>query len=276
MSGSDAISPTAHYTGYVWARNGLSHPALVTAEGRLFYSALAPAMRASRALSGPSLEAYLLARHRAIDAGLQTAITTHGVTQVIEIAAGLSPRGWRFAQRFGDAITYIEADLPAMAARKRRALQRIGSLSARHQVRDLDALRDDGALSLAALAAELRPGGGLAVITEGLTGYLSPDDLSGLWRRIATVAGGFEAGRYLSDLHLGGSPPFEVRVGRRLLSAFVRGGVYLHFPDSAHAETALRDAGFAVARVAPARAPGASGGAVAHTLEASTTDRGRQ
>ena len=34
MSGSDAISPTAHYTGYVWARNGLSHPALETPEGR--------------------------------------------------------------------------------------------------------------------------------------------------------------------------------------------------------------------------------------------------
>lgn len=275
MSGSDAISPTAHYTGYVWARNGLSHPGLVTAQGRLFYRALAPAMRASRALSGSSLEAYLLARHQALDAGLQTAITEHGITQVIEIAAGLSPRGWRFAQRLGDAITYIEADLPAMAARKRRALERIGSLSQRHQVRDLDALRDDGPLSLAALAAELRPAGGVVVVSEGLTGYLSPDDLGGLWRRVATVTGGFDAGRYLSDLHLGGSPPLEVRVGRRLLSAFVRGGVYLHFPDRAHAEAALRDAGFAAAHVAPAPAP-RGGGETAHILEASTTDRGRR
>ena len=163
-----------------------------------------------------------------------------------------------------------------MAARKRRALERIGSLSVRHQVRDLDALRDAGALSLSALASELRPGGGLVVITEGLTGYLSPHDLAGLWRRIATVAGGFRAGRYLSDLHLGGSPPLEVRVGRRLLSAFVRGGVYLHFSDGAHAETALYDAGFATARVTPARAPGAGRETMAHTLEASTTDRGRR
>ena len=30
VSPSEAISPTAHYTGYVWARNGLSHPALST------------------------------------------------------------------------------------------------------------------------------------------------------------------------------------------------------------------------------------------------------
>ncbi len=35
MSSSDAISPTAHYTGYVWARNGLSHPELETLEGRV-------------------------------------------------------------------------------------------------------------------------------------------------------------------------------------------------------------------------------------------------
>ncbi len=275
MSGPDAISPTAHYTGYVWARNGLSHPALVTAQGRALFTALQPAMRASRALSGPSLEAYLLTRHRAIDAGLQAAITQHGITQVIEVAAGLSPRGWRFVQRFGDAITYIEADLPAMAARKRRALERIGSLSERHQVRDLDALRTDGPLSLGALAAELRRAGGLAVITEGLTGYLSPDDLAGLWRRIATVVGGFDAGRYLSDLHLGGSPPPEVRIGRRLLSAFVRSGVYLRFAGGADAEAALRDAGFAAAHVAPA--PRLRGrGETAHILEASTTDRGRR
>ena len=30
---STAISPTAHYTGQVWSRNGLSHPELATREG---------------------------------------------------------------------------------------------------------------------------------------------------------------------------------------------------------------------------------------------------
>ena len=40
--GSDAISPTAHYTGHVWVRNGLSHPELATREGRVMFDA-APA-----------------------------------------------------------------------------------------------------------------------------------------------------------------------------------------------------------------------------------------
>lgn len=49
MSGSNAISPTAHYTGYVWARNGLSHPALSTREGEVLFASLQPAMLASLA-----------------------------------------------------------------------------------------------------------------------------------------------------------------------------------------------------------------------------------
>ena len=44
----DRIGPTAHYTGYVWARNGLSHPELATTEGRILFDSLQPAMLASR------------------------------------------------------------------------------------------------------------------------------------------------------------------------------------------------------------------------------------
>ena len=63
----DRIGPTAHYTGYVWARNGLSHPELATTEGRILFDSLQPAMLASRALGGPTLEAYLLAHLVPVD-----------------------------------------------------------------------------------------------------------------------------------------------------------------------------------------------------------------
>ncbi|HET9103078.1 MAG TPA: class I SAM-dependent methyltransferase [Solirubrobacteraceae bacterium] len=267
---SETISPTAHYTGHVWARHGLSHPALDTAEGRVLFGLLRPATALSQAVGGPSLEGYLLARHAAIDARLKDAIAAGTVAQVVEIAAGMSPRGWRFTTRDGGPLTYVEADLPAMAARKRRALARIGSLGPQHRVVDLDALRDGGPGSLPALAAELDRDQGVAVITEGLTGYLAPADLAGLWRRIAAFLDGFPRGLYISDLHLGGTPPPEVRVFRLLLSAFVRGGVYLHFADAAAAQAALREAGFARAGVVPARGPGSGRGETAHILEAST------
>ena len=272
----DRIGPTAHYTGYVWARNGLSHPELETREGRVLFDSLQPGMLVSRAAGGATLEAYLLARHRAIDALLERAIQTGEVSQVIEVACGLSPRGWRFAQRYPRQLTYVEADLPEMAERKRAALERIGSLGEHHRVREVDALRDDGGPgSLARLAAELDPREGLAIITEGLLGYLSTDAVNGLWGRFARTLDGFAAGRYISDLHLGGAVTTQVRAFRVLLSVFVRGRVYLHFEDAREAETALLSAGFRAAHVRPAvvvtgqdRSPGSG---LANILEASTT-----
>jgi len=274
MTAPDNISPTAHYTGEVWRRAGLSHPWLATTEGRVMFDALHPLMAVSHAAGGPSLETYLLARHLAIDARLEHAIQHHGVTQVLEVAAGMSPRGWRFTRRHGERLTYVEADLPGMAERKRRALERIGALSDHHRVRTLDALRDGGPDSLAAVAGELDPERGLAIITEGLLGYLPTDAVVGLWRRCAATLGGFAGGRYLSDLHLGTALSPVVRVVRIGLSAVVRGRVHLHFDGPAEAEAQVRACGFAAATVAPAarlaELPPQSQGSAAHILEAST------
>ena len=272
MSGSSAISPTAHYTGYVWARNGLSHPALQTREGRVLFDAMRPMNAISDALGGVTLETYLLTRHRAIDVLLERAIDQTGVSQVVEVACGLSPRGWRFTRRYGDQLTYVEADLPEMAERKRRALARMGALGERHRVVKIDALRDHGPGSLDAIAAELDPERNLAIITEGLLGYLHSAAVDGIWRRFARTLQRFPRGRYISDLHLAAVQNVQVRIFRVFLSAFVRGGVYLHFDNAAEGEAALVRAGFEQATVhqavtlAPERVPG---GTLAHILEAS-------
>ncbi|MPY80449.1 MAG: class I SAM-dependent methyltransferase [Actinophytocola sp.] len=245
--GSDRISPTAHYTGYVWVRNELSHPALATGAGRLFYNALAPANAASVRLGQPHLEHYLLARHEVIDHLLTEAIEQGSVAQVIEVAAGLSGRGFRFTRRFDD-VTYVEADLPAMAERKRRMLRATGEQAATHRVEDIDAMRDSGPGSLADLASSLNQSKGLAIITEGLVNYFDVTSVTAMWARFAHVLGGFPAGRYLSDIHLGSANENRLnRTAVALLSAFVRGQVHLHFTGTADAEAALRKAGFAAA-----------------------------
>jgi O-methyltransferase involved in polyketide biosynthesis len=275
VSRSESISPTAHYTGYVWARNGLSHPELATTEGRLLFEALRPVIAAGRALGGASLENYLLARHRAIDALLERTIDDEGITQVLEVACGLSPRGWRFSERYGDRITYVEADLPDMAARKRRALERMGSLGERHRVVALDALEDTGPRSLASVTDKLDPGQGLAIITEGLLSYLSTETVEEIWRRFARTLQGFARGRYISDVHLAGLQSPQVRIFRVILSAFVRGRVYLHFASAHDGEAALLRAGFdaATVRRAAELAPEelGRGSELAHILEASTS-----
>jgi O-methyltransferase involved in polyketide biosynthesis len=155
--------------------------------------------------SWPGITTLWSERRQRPDARLKRAIEAGEVSQVIEVAAGLSPRGWRFTRRYGEQLVYVEADLPGMAEHKRAALQRIGSLGERHRVSEIDVLRDDdGPGSLAAVAGELDPGQGLAIVTEGLLGYLPSDAVAAIWRRFATRLGGFAAGRYLSDLHLGG------------------------------------------------------------------------
>jgi O-methyltransferase involved in polyketide biosynthesis len=252
--GSAAISPTAHYTGHVWNRNDLSHPALATLEGRVFFEALRPVMRLTSALGSPRLESFLLARHRAIDRLLERAIDDDDITQVIEVACGMSPRGWRFSERYGSRLTYLEADLPGMASRKRRALERIGSNSSTHRVVELDALSDRGRGSLGEAVATLDPERGLVIITEGLLSYFAIGEVLELWRRFADALAGFRTGLYLSDLHVSADNPSgpQVPVFLALLSTFVRGPVRVHFRDESDTVAALTGAGFAEASALPA------------------------
>jgi O-methyltransferase involved in polyketide biosynthesis len=275
VSSSDRISPTAHYTGWVWARNGLSHPELETLEGRAMYESVRPAMAVSGALGRDTLEAYLLARHRAIDFLLEQAIEAGTVSQVLEVACGLSPRGWRFSQKHGEHLTYVEADLPGMAGRKRAALEKMNSLTDHHRVVEIDALRDDGPDSLASVGEALDPERGVAIITEGLLGYLDTDSVMGVWNRFAALLHGFPSGLYMSDLHLGVDTSPEIRAFRLMLSGFVRGGVHLHFQDAEEAVAALRAAGFDAASLTPAADIGGRqekrGGHRVHIIEASTT-----
>jgi O-methyltransferase involved in polyketide biosynthesis len=242
------ISPTAHYTGYVWYRNGLSHPALRTRTGWALFQALRPMNAAYRVAGAPTLEAMLLARHRVIDHLLGEAIEGGRVGQVIEIAAGLSPRGLRFASRYRDrGLVYVEGDLPGMRARKQAALASANEPTGDHHLVELDALADDGSQSLAAVAARLLdPAVGTAVITEGLLPYFSPEAVVGMWERFARVLGGFPAGLYLSDLHLEGETMGVrgARVFQALLSAFARGQVHVYFGAETDAEAALTEAGF--------------------------------
>jgi O-methyltransferase involved in polyketide biosynthesis len=268
---SDAISPTAHYTGFVWARNGLSHPALQTTEGRVLFELVRPSMIASAALGQGTLESYLMARHTAIDAVLKREIESGAVTQVLEVACGLSPRGWRFTQKYGDRLTYVEADLPAMAARKRSALQRMGSLSDRHRVEDIDVLSEGG---VSTVTEDLDRSAGLAIITEGLLGYLPTDSVHEVWKKFSSVLSEFTAGRYIAELHLRTIQTAQIRAFRLVLQAFVRGRVYLHFDSEQSAREALLSDGFrsvAIERatdLAP-RVEG-TGSRLAHIIEAST------
>ncbi len=274
--GGARISPTAHFTGHVWYRNGLGDPALRTRAGKLLVAAFSPIDRAARLAGGPALEDVLLGRHRTIDDRLERAIERGEVEQVLEVAAGLSPRGLRFVRRHADRIVYIEGDLPAMARRKREALSHADEpVGSHHLVVDIDALADRGPTSLADVATRhLDPARGLAIITEGLLNYFDRRAVEAMWARFARVLSRHRCGLYLSDLHLGEDIE-RVRGARAfaaLLSVFARGRVHFHFAGEGQAGRALLAAGFAEARFFPAgRARAASGAAApVRILEART------
>lgn len=201
-----------------------------------------------------SLDTLMRTRHLGIDYLLEQAIESGKVSQVIELAAGLSGRGWRMAKQYADRLTYIETDLPAMAAVKREMLATAGLLSNQHRVVDVDALLDEGPLSLAALCKTLDPDQGLAIVTEGLLSYLNPTTAKALWLRISGQLQGFKHGLYISDGYIQSEvQSLSSTLIRSVLQPFVRGRLHNHYDSAKDAQEKLKAHGFTQATLHAAR-----------------------
>lgn len=275
---TSSISFTAHYTGFVWYRHGLCGPAFATAQGRLYYTLLQPFEGLARCIIGSDIRTTLLQRHFLIDRELEDLIARHPDLQVLELACGLSPRGHRFASAHA-GISYLEADLPGMAARKRALLATLPAAPARHRVVDCNILETTGDQSIeAVIARECSPARPLVVITEGLVNYFELPVISRVWARLAQVLRGFPLGVYLSDVY----PEVEghrfaglIRAANRSLKAASRSHFTLHFASDDGICRHLEALGFRhVAAFNPDRestpAPAARGGAIVRVFRAET------
>lgn len=250
MSQPENISPTAYATGAMWHRYGLSHPGLVTFKGRMLDRAFGGLAGGVKLATGLSFDDLMRARHLGIDSQLDAAIASGQVTQVVELAAGLSPRGWRYCQRYGQRIRYIETDLPHMLVEKQRLLNAAGLQTPQHQLQVLNVLKAEGEGSLAALAAQLDPDQGVAIITEGLMNYLNPTQARQLWRNIAATLANFSAGQYLSDFYLAGENRGVVMtVFGGMLQGFVRGRLHIHFRNEDEVSDSFAGFGFAHSQI---------------------------
>ena len=241
------ISPSAHYTGFVWYRHQLAAPAFVTGFGRWVHALLRPITWGARVGFGLDLESLLLQRHLLIDARLTHAIEHEGVEQVVEIACGLSPRGRRFSARYPQ-LRYLEADLPQMAARKRLLLAGQGWLNNQHQVKNVDILAAQGTGSLASLFADLDPTRPVLVITEGLVNYFELAVIEGFWSRLAAQLQRFPQATYLTELYpdLQEHPRYrQLRWGVELVGRLTRGHYPLHYRDAETIAAGFACCGFA-------------------------------
>jgi O-methyltransferase involved in polyketide biosynthesis len=245
MSKSSNISPTALITGHMWYRYGLSHRAFTNAAGRsldrLFSKLAQPAIK----VTGLSFDDLMLARHRGIDDALTQAIDTGHVTQVIELAAGLSPRGWRMTKKYGESILYVETDLPHMITRKETLLDRNRLRGPRHSVQAINVLSASGADSLAALFDSLDPTQGVAIISEGLLNYLDDQQLMFALNNIANVLQAHEHNIFLADYYLNDEIKGVITTTfLAMLKTFVRGHVSIHDANVEMATSRLKQCGF--------------------------------
>jgi O-methyltransferase involved in polyketide biosynthesis len=191
------ISPTAHYTAYVWHRLRLPYADLfATPTGRtLFWSFRAAGEWMAAASPGlPSMVQYLELRHRAIEHALDQIEPD----RIVEIGAGLSRRGVTWVLDRG--VQYTEVDLPHMVEAKRAVLRRHGlaqRLGDRLTQVAKDALSPDfGAWLGEHLVGAQRP----VVITEGVLGYFELPERERIARSIAEGLAAVGRGTFLSDL----------------------------------------------------------------------------
>jgi O-methyltransferase involved in polyketide biosynthesis len=206
------ISPTAHYTAYVWYRLGLPNSEFfATDEGRRLFWGFRLAGEWIAAVSPrlPSMMQYLELRHRLIDGALDEIAPD----RVVELGAGLSRRGVTWA---GKGVRYIEIDLPHMIREKRRRIDAAGA-AVRDLVQDRLVLAPVDVLGegfhpflVSALRGAERP----LVVAEGVLAYFSIPERRKIAQDIARALRSTGGGIFLADL--------RSKQGRRAVGVAVR------------------------------------------------------
>lgn len=234
------ISFTAHYTGYIWYQMGISHPAFATAKGKTLAALVHPIESWAEKYVGGSMRTTLKQRHTMLDAHLEELIQLHPDLQVLEIACGLSPRGWWFRQHHPN-ICYRELDLPDMAATKQAALQQIEPHV--DDVLSVDLFTE----AFANVFKVFDPKRPLVIISEGLINYFEKPLLQQLIQAIATYGRDFKELHYLTDLY---PEPTQNKLATiiwnssRLLKLMSRSAFSFHFKTPAEVESFFHEAGF--------------------------------
>jgi O-methyltransferase involved in polyketide biosynthesis len=242
------VSPTAHYTSYIWVKHGLSPSEFRTPTGFLLYWILEPVMILSRLLEGSTIEDTILARHQMIDQRLNKWIQSGEISQIVEIASGLSGRGQRISARY-DNITYIETDFADMILLKQQMVAKRGQKENHHFI-PLNVLLADGPESLShVFSHELQIAQGTAVITEGLLSYLTHSQLTDFWSRLSAELKKYPLGVYLSDIRLAcdNNDAYSTMMNQ-IISKFVGGSVVIHYFSQDELKSDLTSFGFQMAK----------------------------
>lgn len=234
--GCDRISITAHFTAQVWAREGLPWAACFdTSRGRWIHRLMTPSRAVLSRLGYTTLPQRLVQRHRILNALVEQLRPV----QLIELGAGLSPRGLTFSQTHAAAA--IDVDLPAMIAYKRERLP--AELPPGYRLAGVDLVRsEDYFQDIGANVA-----GPTVVVSEGLLNYFPLDVQRRLLGRIVLLLRACGGGTFLYDTYHQADIDRLGVVGqamRRFICTGARTRDAELMPDGAASEHMLREAGF--------------------------------
>ncbi len=252
ISDHSPVSLTGHFTGFVWCNNHLSPPSFSSLLGKAMYYGIKPLDWLSNLAIGLKLETMLLQRHCLIDELVNQAIND-GVTQIVEIASGLSARSMRVLQNHPDLVMqYIEADLPDMVRWKTKRLQKEGFKDERHQLIECNILRTEGRLSIEQLLESLDKTQKTLVISEGLVNYFPLPVIEGFWTRLAYALSKFKEADYLFEIwpKVPDHPFAPIIFGtQKVIELVTRQEVPLHYTSDRQIKAALEGCGFSLASV---------------------------
>ena len=249
---SKGIQRMAYYTGEVWCRHGLSIAALGTAQGRFLYRALEPFEQLGCRLIGGCVRNSLLQRHQIIDVLLDRYIEQEGISQVIEIGAGFSGRGVRYAQKYPGLI-YVDMDLPDLVAVKRNLLSTLCHYPENYILKAGDIWETSGDSTFEQMMRDsFDQSHGVVVLSEGVMNYFDLEAVTRFWNRLADCLRVYPTFHYLTDLYTGLSVHPHSKLLSFLQAALARfsGSAFqFHFQSDDEIAAHFRKLGFLVQNI---------------------------
>jgi O-methyltransferase involved in polyketide biosynthesis len=205
---SERIPHSALYTSATWKWAKLPYAPIVTPAGAEWTFRLVNFFMFFYRIINPekiSLKHNLLHRHIVID----MLASRSGCRQVIEVAAGFSPRGCMMSE--DPTLNYIEIDLNDVVALKRRQLER--SDQGKGVLRRANYTLHAGDIN--ALHFEKFQNKPTFVISEGIMMYIQRDAQIAIWRNIASFIRD-QGGEYVFDYIPIDDEPARSRIGQFL------------------------------------------------------------
>ena len=178
------------------------------------------------------------ARYRAVT----RLVEEKAATQVLELAAGLSPRGAELAQR---GIVYVEADLAESTALKREVLTAmLGAVPSDLHLCSASAIDREQLLSCCVPFVSERP---VAVTTEGLLRYLTFEEKAQVAANVLEILRRHGGWWFTPDIHLRSFAQRQTPAHREAeLKTLGRSLDANYFEDLDHARQFFEGCGFAV------------------------------